>query len=324
MKMTILNNAIDSIQLGIEDYELIGEDPKRLVSCTRNLFSGILLLFKSHLADLSPIGSNDLYIKVKNKEITDKDGNVSLVGVGNSTINFKGIVDKFSEFKIEVAWEDLEKIQEYRNNVEHYFSNENPKAIQAILTHSFNIINDFVRSYLDEEPLMLLGNDYWQKLLDVKNVYDKEKLECLHALEKNTYFLAKQEDLIKNAICSTCGSDLLRPIDTQVSAKYTSYECVACHDELSFEQVINSAVSVDYERNYDYCHYKDGGSDPYTSCPECGEDTYSMEELICLCCEESAIHECERCSASLCPEEVTWNEGYCSYCVHQWEKIKEE
>ncbi len=44
--MTILNNAIDSIQLGIEDYELIGENPKRLISCTRNLFSGILLLFK--------------------------------------------------------------------------------------------------------------------------------------------------------------------------------------------------------------------------------------------------------------------------------------
>jgi hypothetical protein len=36
--MTILQNAIDSIQLGIEDYELIKENPKRLISCTRNIF----------------------------------------------------------------------------------------------------------------------------------------------------------------------------------------------------------------------------------------------------------------------------------------------
>lgn len=322
--MTILNNAIDSIHLGIDDYELIEENPKRLVSCTRNLFSGILLLFKNYLADLIPIGSNDLYIKVKNKEITDKDGNKSLVGVGNNTVNFKGIVDRFNEFKIEVEWENLEKIQEYRNNVEHYFSNENPKAIQAILTHSFNIINDFVRKYLNEEPSKLLGQNYWQKLLDVKNVYDKEKLECLHSLDQNTYFSAKQKSLIKDAICSNCGSDLLKPIEIQVSAKYTDYECVACHDELSFEQVIDSAVSVDCKRHYGYHHYKDGGSDPYTICPECGEETYSMEEGVCLCCEESANHECERCSASLCPEEVTWNEGYCSYCIHQWEKIQEE
>ena len=46
----ILKNAVDSISLGIEDYQLgIGDcessDPRRLVSCTRNLFAGIILLF---------------------------------------------------------------------------------------------------------------------------------------------------------------------------------------------------------------------------------------------------------------------------------------
>lgn len=323
MKMTILNNAIDSIQLGIEDYELIGENPKRLISCTRNLFSGILLLFKHHLSELSDPNSDEVLIKqkIKPKFI---NGELFFVGDGLKTVDVQGIQERFKSLDIEVNWKELEKIQKYRNNIEHYFSTDNPKAIEAMLTHSFNIINDFVRVYLNEEPSKLLGQDYWQKLLDVKNVYDKEKLECLHALEKNTYFSAKQEDLIKNAICSNCGSDLLKPIDTQVSAKYTSYECVACHDELSFEQVINSAVSVDCERNYGYYHYKDGGSEPYAICPECGEETYSMEEQICLCCEESAIHECERCPASLSPEEVTWNEGYCSYCVYHWEKISEE
>lgn len=321
--MTILNNAIDSIQLGIEDYELIHENPKRLISCTRNLFSGILLLFKHYLSELSDPNSDEVLIKEK---IKPKFINCQLVFVGDGpkTVDVQGIQKRFKNLDVEVDWKELEKIQKYRNNIEHYFSTDNPKTIEAILTHSFNIINDFVRAYLNEEPSKLLGQDYWQKLLDVKNVYDKEKLECLHTLGQNTYFSAKQESLIKDAICSHCGSDLLKPIETQVSAKYTYYECVACNHELSFEQVINSAVSVDCKRHYGYHHYKDGGSDPYAICPECGEETYSMEEQICLCCEENAVHECERCFASLSPEEVTWNEGYCSYCVHQWEKLKEE
>ncbi|MDR9548163.1 hypothetical protein RJC95_15525 [Acinetobacter baumannii] len=34
--MTILQNAIDSIALGIEDYEEAVHDSRRLISCTRN------------------------------------------------------------------------------------------------------------------------------------------------------------------------------------------------------------------------------------------------------------------------------------------------
>ena len=64
----ILKNAVDSISLGIEDYQLgIGDcessDPRRLVSCTRNLFAGIILLFKHKLAKLSPPGSDEVLIK---------------------------------------------------------------------------------------------------------------------------------------------------------------------------------------------------------------------------------------------------------------------
>lgn len=59
--MSILQNAIDSIALGIEDYN--SSDSRRLISCTRNLFAGILLLFKHKLAILSPPGSDEVLIK---------------------------------------------------------------------------------------------------------------------------------------------------------------------------------------------------------------------------------------------------------------------
>ncbi len=59
--MSILNNAIDSIILGLEDYE--SSDHRRLISCARNMIAGILLLFKHKLAILSPEDSDEVLIK---------------------------------------------------------------------------------------------------------------------------------------------------------------------------------------------------------------------------------------------------------------------
>ncbi|MEX2546021.1 MAG: hypothetical protein WD316_12905 [Phycisphaeraceae bacterium] len=50
MGTSILKNAIDSIELGVEDFR--SENPKRLMSAVRNFYAGILLLFKHQLAAL--------------------------------------------------------------------------------------------------------------------------------------------------------------------------------------------------------------------------------------------------------------------------------
>ena len=81
----ILKNAIDSICMGIEDYKLgIGDyefsAPRRLVSCTRNLFAGIMLLFKHKLAKLSPPGSDGLLIKQHIIPILNSKGNIEVEG----------------------------------------------------------------------------------------------------------------------------------------------------------------------------------------------------------------------------------------------------
>lgn len=322
-KMSILKNAIDSIQLGIEDYELIAKNPKRLTSCTRNLFSGILLLFKYHLAELSDEDSDEVLIKQK---ITPKfiNGEITFVGEGKKTVDVQGIQDRFKSLDIIVDWKQLDKIQAYRNNIEHYFSNEHPKTIESILAHSFNIINAFTRNYLEKEPSDLFGTEYWNKLLDVREVYTAEKQDCAVQLGRNIYMSAKQEELLNNSVCLNCGSDLIKPVETGVDIKETDYICLSCQNIMSYTTVINSAVPEDQNRNYGYHHYKDGGEDPYTVCPECCEATYSMEEGFCLHCEEKAHHVCSRCETALSPEEVTWSEGLCGYCQYQWEKIMEE
>ena len=64
--MSIYKNAIDSILMGLDDYKVaLGGDERRYISSTRNLFAGILLLFKEKLSQLSPDGTDEILIKKK-------------------------------------------------------------------------------------------------------------------------------------------------------------------------------------------------------------------------------------------------------------------
>ena len=78
--MSILKNAIDSIEIGLEDYNT-GEE-RRFLSATRNLYAGILLLFKYKLVLLSPPDSDEVLIKTSIKPILI---NVELTHYLNST-----------------------------------------------------------------------------------------------------------------------------------------------------------------------------------------------------------------------------------------------
>lgn len=324
--MTILQNAIDSIQLGVEDYELIAENPKRLVSCVRNLFSGILLLFKSHLVDLSPQGSNDLYIKLKNEEIIDKNGNKVLVGIGKGTINFKGIIDKFGVLNIQVEWTELERVQEYRNNIEHYFSTDNPKAVQAILTHSFNIINAFTRDYLRKDPIELFGENVWSIFIEIENVYQKEKQNCIQYLDANKYINHKILPLIKKNTCRDCGFDLIQPVLKGVDAYKTRYKCLSCFNEIDYEECIQSAVAsyVDEQQQRYNSMFASPFKEIFCTCPECWKNTYSIDERVCFNCEHHAKPTCEVCEVNLIGDEISFGHKFCSGCRNRLEKIMSE
>jgi hypothetical protein len=54
----LLENAVVSIQLGLEDFS--SKDERRVISAARNLYAGVLLLCKEVLRQLSPPASNDL------------------------------------------------------------------------------------------------------------------------------------------------------------------------------------------------------------------------------------------------------------------------
>lgn len=270
--MSIKNNAIDSISLGLEDYEtsITQKDERRIISCTRNIYAGILLLFKHKISII-----DEELLWVGNKR--------------NNTVNYKNIRDLFEQRKIEVDWVRLDKINSYRNDAEHYFSTLQYKAVQGLISNSFLIIRDFIAEQLNEDPKEILGSDSWLTMVKIHEVYQREKDDCDSLTETLNFF----SDDIFNAVisysCEECGSDLIYPSKSGIEAVESDFLCKSCESSISYEEFIGTAVK-DYHQISSYVAMTDGGDSPITECPFCG-GVYLYEEKICAECGECAAHE---------------------------------
>ena len=140
--MSILKNAVETIQIGLEDYE--NKDPRRSLSAIRNISAGILLLFKEKLRELSPEGSDEVFIKKDFRlSLNSKRAEVTLRGVGDKTVDVYQIQKHFKDLDIKVDWEALNKIISLRNNIEHYYTDYSSAVINEIVSKSYVIIRDF-------------------------------------------------------------------------------------------------------------------------------------------------------------------------------------
>ena len=167
--MSILQNAIDSISLGIEDYEMATIDNRRYISCTRNIFAGILLLFKHKLSELSPTGSDEVLIKQKIMPKIDINS-ISWVGEGKKTVDVQGIQERFTSLGINVDWKRLKDTQNYRNNIEHYYATASSGSVQKMISDSFIVIVNFIKDHLEEDPRDLLGSDTYDVMRSIDEV----------------------------------------------------------------------------------------------------------------------------------------------------------
>jgi len=317
--MSILQNALNSIAIGLEDFE--STDKRRIISSTRNIFAGILLLFKHKLCELSPAGSDEALIKQRVLPEIDATGAVNWIGKGKKTVDVQNIKDRFESLNISVDWKRLERINKYRNDIEHYYSTLNNESVQQLISDSFLIIRDFIADELEEDPKSLLGEEYWKILVDVNEVYAKEKQECDSSLEKLEYFSNEILYALQAYRCDECGSGL---IETEYSDKAieASFKCRACEKESHYEEVVNDAVNEFYADDA-YSAHKDGDDTPVVDCPLCFDGVYIFLEGVCVSCGDSATHECVRCGCNIPPEEIS-DDNVCGYCSHMWAKVMAE
>ncbi|HAU1272981.1 TPA: hypothetical protein F8S01_15980, partial [Legionella pneumophila] len=100
--MNLFENAIAAIQVGIEDFN--SEDERRALSSVRNIFSGLVLLYKSKLWEISP--KNDEYLLIKNDLVYQiQDGRVLVSSKKpkdkpGKTVNIHQIQERFNSLSI--------------------------------------------------------------------------------------------------------------------------------------------------------------------------------------------------------------------------------
>ena len=319
--MSIIQNAIDSIQTGIEDYEY-GSN-RRGVSAVRNISSGILLLYKEKLCQLSPEGNKELLIKQNISPVHNENGDIIFEGKGHKTVDVQSIKERFKSLSISVEWRRFDEINKLRNDLEHYYTAKSPDAIREIVAKSFLLIRDFLTEHLNKDPQIILGEDVWATLLEVNDVYSAEKESCKKSIDAVDWIYESVKDSLQNLRCSKCHSSLIQAPNNDDCYPRINLHCKSCNFDFFFNDVAEQCID-DSLSGEAYVAIKDGGESPYDTCPECNKNTFIHSENCCVACEyQMEYTQCKMCEEPLSLEEQ-YNEGKCSYCQYKWEKVMEE
>lgn len=309
--MSILKNAIDSIVIGVEDYQMT--DERRLLSATRNIFAGILLLFKHKLSEMSPVDSDEVLIKQQVLPILHPTQGIVWEGKGKKTVDVAQIRERCTSLEISIDWNRIEKINKYRNNIEHYYSTESSDAIKALISDCFIIIRDFISTYLEEDPKELLGAETWNILVSINEVYIAEKQECIEKLALLDWFNEEAFKAVCEYSCDNCSSDLITVND------FDHIICKSCEKKYAYEDIIVQAIND----KHGYYRPQDGEDPNIAECPFCQNESYLMLEGQCMVCGEKLEHSCDRCGADIGVSEIN-DTALCGYCLYMRDKYMDE
>ncbi|MGY3484607.1 DNA-directed RNA polymerase subunit RPC12/RpoP [Bradyrhizobium sp. USDA 4011] len=312
---TLFDNAIQSIQLGIEDYE--HNDPKRALSAVRNFYAGTLLLAKEVLVRAAPKADVKAIIGSKFVPVPDGNGGV-IYEASNKTVDFTEIGDRFKAFGHKIDKSALADLNKIRNDMEHYYTNASGKKVREAIARAFPVIVELFKQ-LHEAPRKHLGK-CWDTMLEVKTVYDHELAECQASFDKVDW----KSSAMANAerVCPKCDSRLIH----QKNPHNTVHEnadamCRQCGEDLDAYEVLEAALKEHFAGD-NYIAMTDGGEESLATCPECSYETYVMseDERGCAWCQLE-LDKCQRCFTSLTPSNVSWDSHrFCSYCDHVMSK----
>lgn len=321
--MSILDNAVESIQIGMEDFH--SNDPRRVLSTIRNLYAGMLLLFKHKLQELSPEGSDEVLLKTKVlPQRNAETGEIAWAGRGKKTVEVRDIIERLNSLGVGgIEWKRLEELQSIRNDIEHYFSPLPSERMKEAVASSLHLITQFCRPHLDTEPVDLLGEQCWAMMLEVATIYDAELDACRANLATVTWPFPEVAEAIKHMRCSECQSELIRVEDTQAQREAIEFICSSCNERSCYADVIGPAVS-DSLAGENFWRVKDGEGPVTEHCPECNADAFLVHMGECAACfYELEYTTCKWCDAALTVDEQ-YLDGQCSYCNYRWEKIMAE
>lgn len=314
--MSLIKNAIDSIEVGIEDYQT--NEPRRSASAVRNFYAGVLLLLKEKLRRESPPGSNDALMF---EQIEFKRGphGVVFVARGRNTVDWRDITDRFRSLGLPIDFALLDQLRHIRNDIEHYDSAKHSHAqVQAAMAKTFVLVARILEDHLDAKPHDVFASGVWQTMLAEVATFKEIEDRCAASKAGLTKIPAGAERALERVECPACSSTLLEA-SSPTNYFEATFQCRVCGEEADLREVLPPAL----EAVFSYSTYeamKEGGEPDIGTCPNCDAEAFHREDDICLVCGEGRSYEhCARCACSLGLDEQ--ETGLCGYCQHAHEKM---
>lgn len=315
---TLLTNAVQSIQLGVEDYE--NKDPRRALSAVRNFQAGILLLCKEHLRRLSPPRSNEVLLRKKLKAQLN-GGTVEFVGDGQATLDQQEIINRFTDLGIMVDWKPLKALTNRRNQLEHYWTDASAEVLRELVADAAMIVRDLLQNVLGEDPQDLLGVLAWSAMLESESLFEAERERCLKTLEPIAWMSPTMAGAVDEIQCHSCRSSLIEQRDLDnADQSAAEFRCVGCSTEPKLEEIVEGALANVLFADL-YMAATDGGDPPIWTCLGCGAEAVVIEEGFCAVCGEGMPEDtCAVCHKTLNRDEMENSRSLCGYHMHTLEK----
>lgn len=320
---TLFDNAVTSIQLGIEDFQ--SGDDRRVLSSIRNIYAGVLLLVKEKLVQLSPEDDPDLLISKKIVPTKLENGTISFQSAGKQTLDRHQLLERLNELGVKIDAKALNSLAEVRNEIEHKFPSRPHEALKEAIAKAFPLIVNLIRVHLDADPAVVL-KDAWTVMLDTRELYEEELANCRQTLSNVAWLshLVETEGLI----CPKCGSKLIAQSDHHnENQDYMDLDCRACGTSLAVAETIVATLetALQYET---YRLKKETGEDgPIHTCPGCWNASYvDIEDNGCaICGYQVGERNCAICGTTMTMEEITYgSSSLCGWCAHMKEKLMRE
>ena len=314
----LFENAILSIQLGIEDYE--SDNPTRAISAVRNFYAGVLLLAKEVLVQKAAKDNPQEVISKHYKPKFGGDG-FTYVPASPQTIGFSNLGVRFKDFDLTVDQSALNDLSRIRNNLEHYYSDTPHETVREAIAKAFPVVVQLF-SMINKAPSESLGNS-WQAMLRVRDFYETElesRKNSFGEIEWHSGILARA-----GFTCPMCQSELVMQDDPKnTELESIKCHCRACGYKFEAEDAVRKALESHFEFET-YIAATEGGEYPFYNsyaCLQCGYEGYlvTSEETGCVWCGFT-LEECARCGVTITPENVAADtDDLCDYCNHMVSK----
>jgi hypothetical protein len=293
------DNALSSIRLGVEDFGHGKSDPARALSAVRNLFSGILLLFKYGIVQAAPDPASGFQlIKGKSKR-------------SEATIGLREIKERFEQVGLKTDWEIVETLQRERNDIEHCHPLGAVGGTEKFLADTFPVLRDFITNELHASPSQLLGLT-WQTMLKHHAFFIEQRRKCIEAWQSSPLPDGATQVALEMQ-CERCGSSLVRPSEVDVDGSEWkvewNYTCEGCSfSARALTRIEETLQGLDV--------IAEDERPPVEECPECLHRTYVYSRDVCLWCEYALRYlTCAQCGCGLTIDDQRFD-GFCRRHAH--------